>query len=270
MIRRCTLAPTLDTSRRSMNSSKDVRFAGNTGDRSGYRPAPTPLNPSNPAAPNRSMSGSAGYSGYYQEQGSGNFPAGAMPQSTMGYHQSPTDYTQTDTRQAQGFTAGTYNPMMYNVQQAAGAQSTGVYDASSQFSRQPAALHMLPTDVAAPYFQSEPTNAAVPAASAIQQPTASSSTPQGVYQQQGLPSYSSGSMTGMGGPMAATSQPSATTADVSMDEEYPSAGGLDEAYHIVPDCSEGDLPKHPKRCFSRSQRLASQRFRLATVSTSPS
>ncbi|KAH8888759.1 hypothetical protein GQ53DRAFT_783478 [Thozetella sp. PMI_491] len=202
-------------------------YAGNPGERGGYRSTPAPLNTSSAAA-SRSMSSSASYGGYYQEPAGSTFSAGAIPQSTMGYHQSATDYGQADARQTQGFTTSTYNPMMYNVQQAAGTQNATVYDANSQFSRQPAALQMMSTDVAAPYFQSEPTNPAAAAASAIQQSTATSSTSQGVYQQPGLPSYSSGSMATIGA-MAAASQSSAA-ADVSMEEDYPPAGGLDEAY----------------------------------------
>jgi hypothetical protein len=149
-----------------------------------------------------------------------------MPQNAMGYHQAPADYGQADARQTQSF-AGAYNPtaMMYNVQ-GAGAQNPAVYDTSQQFSsRQPAALQMMATDVAAPYFQSEPTSAA--AASAIQ-PQASSSASPSVYQQAGLQSYPAGGMAAMGGMAAAQST---QAADVSMEEqEYPAPGGLDEAY----------------------------------------
>ena len=205
-------------------------FAGGSGERTGYRPTPAPLSASNPGATARTMGGSAGYNAYYQEPSAGTFPAGAMPQNAMGYHQSPSDYGQTDTRQAQGFAAGSYNPMMYNVQQAAGAQSTGVYDANSQFSRQPTAMHMMSTDVGAPYFPNEPASATVPATSAIQQSPASSSTPQTVYQQQAVPSYSNASMTNIG-TMAGASQQGSGAAEVSIEEDYPSsAGGLDEAY----------------------------------------
>ncbi len=206
-------------------------FAGGSGDRTGYRPTPAPLSASNPGATARTMSGSAGYNAYYQESSAGTFPAGAMPQNTMGYHQTPSDYGQTDTRQSQGFTAGSYNPMMYNVQQAAGAQSTGVYDANSQFSRQPTAMHMMSTDVGGPYFPNEPASATVTATSAIQQSPASSSTPQTVYQQQAVPSYSSASMTNIGTMAGGASQQGSGAAEVSIEEDYPSsAGGLDEAY----------------------------------------
>ncbi|KAI1355017.1 hypothetical protein F5Y01DRAFT_222631 [Xylaria sp. FL0043] len=133
-----------------------------------YRPAPLHTDPPGP----RSMAATTSYSGYYQE------PAAAfshaMPQSTIAY---PTDYAQ-DSRQTQGYNA--YNTsMLYNVPQA-GTQGT-VYDTSQQFpSRQAAGLQMMPPDVAAPYFPSEPTNAA--ATAGLQPQTASSSTST-VYQQ---------------------------------------------------------------------------------------
>jgi hypothetical protein len=169
------------------------------------------------------MGGSTGYSGYYQQAQTA-FPTTAMPQGTMSYHHSTADYGQPDSRQTQSF-GGTYNPaMMYNVQQTGGPQSTAVYDASQQFSsRQAAGLPMMATDVTAPYFSSEPTNAAAP--STLQAQTASSSTPQ-VYQQPGLHGYSTGSMATIGG-MATQTTPAA---DVRMEEEYPATAGLDEAY----------------------------------------
>ena len=142
----------------------------------------------------------------------------------MSYHHSAADYGQPDSRQPQSF-GGTYTPaMMYNVQQTAGPQSAAVYDASQQFSsRQAAGLPMMATDVTAPYFSSEPTNAA--ATSNLQAQTASSSTPQ-VYQQPGLHGYSTGSMAAIGGMTSQTTP----AADVRMEEEYPAPGGLDEAY----------------------------------------
>lgn len=196
-------------------------FAGAQGER--YRPAP--LNAS-PSGAGRGMGGSASYSGYYPEPGATAFSASAIPQGAMSYHHSAGDYGQTDTRQTQSFT-GTYNPtaMMYNVQQAAGPQSAAVYDTSQQFSsRQPAGLQMMATDVAAPYFPSEPTNTAT--ASSMQGQTASSNGPQ-VYQQPSLQSYSASSMAALGQMPA---QP-ASTSDVRMDDDYPGAtSGLDQAY----------------------------------------
>lgn len=170
------------------------------------------------------MGGSSTYSGYYQDTSTTGFPTTAMPQGAMSYHHGAADYGQPDSRQTQSF-GGTYNPtMMYNVQQPAGPQSGGVYDASQQFSsRQAAGLPMMATDVTTPYFSSEPTNTA--ATSSLQAQAASSSTPQ-VYQQPGLHGYSTGSMAAIGG-MAAQTTPAA---EVRMEEEYPASGGLDEAY----------------------------------------
>lgn len=171
------------------------------------------------------MSGSASYSTYYQEPAATAFSTTNMSQGPLGYHHSTTDYGQPDTRQTQGF-AGAYNPtaMIYNVPQGTGSQSNAVYDTSQQFSsRQPAALQMMTTDVAAPYFSGEPTNSA--AASAMQAQTGSSGASQ-VYQSAGLQNYSAGGMASMGG-MAAQSS---SGQDVRMDEEYPAAEGLDAAY----------------------------------------
>ncbi|KAK8031507.1 hypothetical protein PG990_001241 [Apiospora arundinis] len=182
-----------------------------------FRPAP--LNTSPSAA--RGMGGTAAYSGYYQE------PAAAfstaMPQNTMPYQ---SEYGQ-DTRQTQNFSA--YNPsLMYNVPQTS-AQNT-VYDTSQQFpSRQPAALQMMPTDVAASYFPSEPTNTG--AAPALQAQAASSST-SGVYQQspadqramlhQQYPS-SIASMSGM-------SQQASAPDQVMEEQDYSNSTEMGEAY----------------------------------------
>ena len=194
-------------------------FPGAQGER--FRPAPLSTSPSGAA---RGMGGSTGYSGYYQDTSATGFPTTAMPQGTMSYHHSTADYGQPDSRQTQSF-GGTYTPaMMYNVQQTGRPQSAAVYDASQQFSsRQAAGLPMMATDVTAPYFSSEPTNAA--ATSSLQAQTASSSTPQ-VYQQPGMHGYSAGSMPAIGG-MTTQSTPAT---DVRMEEEYPAAAGLDEAY----------------------------------------
>jgi hypothetical protein len=148
-----------------------------------------------------------------------------MSQGTMGYHHSTADYGQPDSRQAQSF-GGTYNPaMMYNVQQTGGPQSAAVYDASQQFStRQAAGLPMMGTDVTTPYFSSEPTNAAAP--SSLQSQPASSSTSQ-VYQQPGLHGYAASSIPAIGGGMTTQTAPAT---DVRMEEEYPPAAGLDDAY----------------------------------------
>ncbi|KAK8135810.1 hypothetical protein PG984_003750 [Apiospora sp. TS-2023a] len=181
-----------------------------------YRPAPLNTSPSTA----RGMGGTAAYSGYYQE------PAAAfstaMPQNTMPYQ---SEYGQ-DTRQTQNFSA--YNPsLMYNVPQTS-AQNT-VYDTSQQFpSRQPAALQMMPTDVAASYFPSEPTNAG--AAPALQAQAASSST-SGVYQQSPadqramIHQYPSSiaSMSGM-------SQQASAPDQVMEEQDYSNSTEMGEAY----------------------------------------
>ncbi|KAK3940817.1 hypothetical protein QBC46DRAFT_341173 [Diplogelasinospora grovesii] len=191
-------------------------YANPSGER--YRPASINTSPSGAV---RGMGASAGYSGYYPEPAATGFGPTSMPQGAMGYHPS-TDFGQADARQTQSF-AGSYNPtaMMYNVPQAAGAQSAAVYDTSQQFpSRQPAALQMMTTDVAAPYFSSEPTNTAG---------QATSSSASQVYQQAGLQSYSAGGgMAAMGG--MATQPAAPTQADVSMEEEYPVPADLEQTY----------------------------------------
>ncbi|KAI1429495.1 hypothetical protein F5Y12DRAFT_406696 [Xylaria sp. FL1777] len=214
--------------RHSLHDPNASRRSYGTAGLDRYRPAPLHTDPPGP----RSMAATASYSGYYQE------PAAAfshaMPQSTIAYS---TDYAQ-DSRQTQGY--NTYNTsMLYNVPQA-GTQST-VYDTSQQFpSRQAAGLQMMPADVAAPYFPSEPTNAA--AAAGLQPQTASSST-SAVYQspadQRMLQQTYPGSITSMsgmaqaGGPeqvveeqeygtaaTATTSTAAASAASTAMGEAY--------------------------------------------------
>ena len=188
--------------------------AGATADR--FRP--TSLNASPSAT--RSMGNTASYSGYYQEPASA-FSA-ALPQSTIPYQ---SEYGH-DNRQTQSFNA--YNPsMIYSVPQT-GTQSS-VYDASPQFqSRQPAGLQMMPTDVSAPYFPSEPTNTT--AASSLQPPSGSSSTPS-VYQQTPadqrslLQTYPSG-MTSIGG-MTQTNTPEQVMEE---QQEYSASAEMGEAY----------------------------------------
>lgn len=186
-----------------------------------FRPAPINTSPSGAA---RGIGGSTGYSGYYQDAPGAGFPATAMPQGAMGYHQSSAEYGPPDSRQTQSFGSTYPSAMMYHVQQTGGPQSAAVYDASQQFpSRQAAGLPMMAADVAGPYFSSEPTNAA--AASNLQGQSGSSSAPQ-VYQQSGMHGYSTGGMGAIGG-MAAQTTPAT---DVRMEEEYPAGTGLDEAY----------------------------------------
>ncbi|KAI0199043.1 hypothetical protein F4808DRAFT_433960 [Astrocystis sublimbata] len=122
----------------------------------------------------RSMGSAVSYSGYYQEPGAASFSQ-SIPQSTISY---TPEYAH-DSRQPQGYNA--YNTsIIYNVPQASGQSS--VYDANQQFSsRQGAGLQqIIPSDVAAPYFPGEPSNAA---ATAALQPQAAPSSTTGVYQQ---------------------------------------------------------------------------------------
>ncbi|KAI1433514.1 hypothetical protein GGR50DRAFT_498911 [Xylaria sp. CBS 124048] len=124
--------------------------------------------PQNPRAMNNPPSSS--YNSYYPE--SATAYSQPMTQNTMAY---PPEYGQ-ESRHQHGYPA--YNSMIYNVPQPS-AQSS-VYDTSPQFpSRQPAALHMMPTDVATPFFSNEPTNGA--AAAGLQPQTGTSNTPS-IYQ----------------------------------------------------------------------------------------
>ncbi|KAH8652342.1 hypothetical protein BX600DRAFT_516387 [Xylariales sp. PMI_506] len=180
-----------------------------------YRPAPLNTSP----ASARGMGSSAAYSGYYQES-----PAAfstPIAQSTIPYQ---SEYGQ-DTRQTQNF--GAYNAsMMYNVPQTS-AQNT-VYDAAQQFpSRQPAAMHIMSTEVAAPYFPSEAANTTP--ATGLQGQTASSSA-SAVYQQSPadqramLQTYPSG-MASMSG-MSQTSAPE----QIIEEQEYSASAEMGEAY----------------------------------------
>lgn len=140
-------------------------YSGSSSDR--YRTTPLTHSPST----GREAGGATAYSGYYQEPPS-SFPA-ALPSNNLQYQ---AGFSQ-DQRQQQSF-AG-YNPdIMYNVGQQ--TPQGAVYDSASQFqARQPAAMQML-SDVAAPYFPSEPTN--TPGPPGLQHHASSSSTT--VYQQQ--------------------------------------------------------------------------------------
>ncbi|TRX95315.1 hypothetical protein FHL15_003646 [Xylaria flabelliformis] len=168
--RRQEQASSSSSSRYVMNDPNAARRPYGMAGLDRYRNA-TASSSTSPPAP-RSMGGATSYSGYYQE------PSAAfsqsIPQSTIAYQP---EYAH-DSRQTQGY--GAYNTsMLYNVPQAS-AQSS-VYDTNQQFSsRQSGGLQMMPTDVAAPYFPSEPTNAA--ATAGLQPQTASSSTT-AVYQQ---------------------------------------------------------------------------------------
>jgi hypothetical protein len=201
------------TTRYSVQDPSQQRrgLASSTPDR--YRP--TSLN--TPTSAPRGMGGPGSYSGYYQESAAAF--SGAITQNTMPYQ---SGYGQ-DARQTQSF--GAYNPTMamYDVPQT--ASQSGVYDTAQQFSsRQPTAMQMMSTDVAAPYFSSEPGSTS--ATSALPpQAQASSGAATAVYQQSQLQGYSS-SMSGVGG----IAGPSAS-ADVSMEEqEYSAGGGLEEKW----------------------------------------
>jgi hypothetical protein len=168
-------------------------FAGTHGDR--FRPAPLSTSASGTA---RGIGGSATYNTYYQEATAAVFSASRILQGSIGYHGTPTEYGQADTRQTQSFGGG-YNPtIIYNVPQPAGQQSTAVYDISQQFSsQQPAStLQIMATDVARPYFPDD-TGSTITALS-FQAQTGSSGVSQ-VYQQQTLQSYPTGGMTAIGG-----------------------------------------------------------------------
>ncbi|KAI1339044.1 hypothetical protein F5Y15DRAFT_92026 [Xylariaceae sp. FL0016] len=205
--------PATSNTRYAVHDPNAQRRSYGTGAPERYRPAP--LNTSPSAA--RGMGGTASYSGYYQEPAT-TFST-AMPQSTMTYQPG---YGQ-DNRQTQSFNA--YAPtMIYDVPQT-GAQNT-VYDTNQQFpSRTPAGLQMMPTDVAAPYFPSEPNNA-----TPSMQPQAGSSSSSAVYQQSPadqrtmLQNYSSGiaSMSGM-------AQPSAPE-QVVEEQDYSGSAEMGEAY----------------------------------------
>ncbi|KAI3326624.1 hypothetical protein HD806DRAFT_532257 [Xylariaceae sp. AK1471] len=132
-----------------------------------YLPAPLTTSPS--AA--RGMGDATSYSGYYQDLAAAFLRT--TPQTTIAYQPEHRQYG----RQTQGYRA--YNTSMpYNVPQA-GTQCA-VYDTSQQHPpRQSASLQMMPADVTARYFPSEPTNAA--AAAGLQPQTGSSNT-SAVYQ----------------------------------------------------------------------------------------
>lgn len=182
-----------------------------------YRPAP--LNTSPTAA--RGLGGAAAYSTSYYQEPAATFPT-AIQQNAIPYQ---SEYGQ-DTRQTPSF--GTYNPpMMYSVPQA--SAQNAVYDTSQQFpSRQPAGLQIMQTDVATPYFPSEPTNTAT--ASSLQ-PHAGPSSTSAVYQQSPagqrtmLQNYSSGMA-----PMSGMAQPGSTPDQAMEEQDYPQTTEMGEAY----------------------------------------
>ncbi|KAK2667802.1 hypothetical protein RAB80_016993 [Fusarium oxysporum f. sp. vasinfectum] len=110
---------------------------------------------------------------------------------------------------------------MYNVGQPS-TQKT-VYDAQQFSSRQPAAMQMMPPDIASRYFGSETGASAGPSP---QQPAQGSSGSANVYQQSNAMNYVSNSMS------SESAMPQATnTADVSMTEDHDYAeGALEEKW----------------------------------------
>ncbi|RDW89379.1 hypothetical protein BP6252_01411 [Coleophoma cylindrospora] len=189
-------------------------FSSSTAER--YRPAP--LNTSPSAA--RGAGGATAYSGYYQEPAP-TFPA-ALPPNNLQYQQG---YPQ-DQRQQQNF-AG-YNPdLMYNVTQQA-TQST-TYDTNQQFqARQPAAMQML-SDVAAPYFPSDPSTAAAPPG--LQHHASSSSSTVYPQQQQQQQQHQSPAQQGYSGTMTMGGIPH-TAPDIMDQSQYEAQGpGMEEAYN---------------------------------------
>ncbi|KAF5693929.1 hypothetical protein FDENT_1621 [Fusarium denticulatum] len=127
-----------------------------------------------------------------------------------------------DSRQTQGFGGySTAATMMYNVGQPS-TQNT-VYDAQQFSSRQPAAMQLMPPDVASSYFGSETGASAGPS---LQQPAQGSSGSANVYQQSNAMNYASNSMSSV------SAMPQATnTADVSMTDDHDYAeGALEEKW----------------------------------------
>lgn len=173
-----------------------------------------------PPSQGRGMAGAAGYSAYnYPEQVTGSF---ATPMSADSMQYQSAGYGQ-DGRQQQVLSA--YDTMpMGGYGNLAGATGS-VYDAQTQFQRQPAAAPILPTDVPASYFPNGPGGtAATPNMSHAQ---SASATPTGYQSSSQIPqNYSTNNMSGVGG-MSQT----AASADVSMEEnEYPVPGGLEEKW----------------------------------------
>ncbi|TVY81475.1 hypothetical protein LSUE1_G003210 [Lachnellula suecica] len=183
-----------------------------------YRTAPLTSSPTTARAPGAAAAYPAGY---YQEP-QATFPT-AIPSNPLQYQ---AGYPQ-DQRQQQSFT--NYNQdLMYNVPQQ--TPQTNVYDSSHQFqARQPAAMHLL-SDVAAPYFPSEPTSA--PAPPSLQHDASSGSS--AVYQQHQQSPENRAPMLqqGYSGAMAMGGmvQPAA---DVLDEEEFQVQGGTMEAAYTA-------------------------------------
>ncbi|EWZ77659.1 hypothetical protein FOWG_17953 [Fusarium oxysporum f. sp. lycopersici MN25] len=157
------------------------------------------------------------YSGYYSGP-SASFSTANMLGTATAYGP---EYGH-DSRQAQGFGGySTAATMMYNV----GPPSTQntVYDAQQFSSRQPAAMQMVPPDVASSYFESETGASAGPS---LQQPAQGSSESANVYQQSNAMNDASNSM------YIVRAMPQATNpADVSMTDDHDYAeGALEEKW----------------------------------------
>ncbi|RYC80873.1 hypothetical protein BFJ63_vAg16236 [Fusarium oxysporum f. sp. narcissi] len=157
------------------------------------------------------------YSGYYSGP-SASFSTANMLGTATAYGP---EYGH-DSRQAQGFGGySTAATMMYNV----GPPSTQntVYDAQQFSSRQPAAMQMVPPDVASSYFGSETGASAGPS---LQQPAQGSSGSANVYQQSNAMNDSSNSMYSVRAMPQATS-----TADVSITDDHDyGEGALEEKW----------------------------------------
>ncbi|KAH7172691.1 hypothetical protein DER46DRAFT_497104 [Fusarium sp. MPI-SDFR-AT-0072] len=199
--------------RYSLNDPSQQRrsLAGISNDR--YRPASL----AGPSSSGRGMGAPGNYSSYYSEP-SAPFSTANMPGTAIAYG---SEYGH-DSRQTQGFGGySTAATMMYNVGQPS-TQNT-VYDAQQFSSRQPAAMQMMPPDVASSYFGSETGASAGPS---LQQPAQGSSGSANVYQQSNAMNYASNSMSSV------STMPQATnTADVSMTDDHDYAeGALEEKW----------------------------------------
>ncbi|KAG4264207.1 hypothetical protein BFJ72_g15304 [Fusarium proliferatum] len=199
--------------RYSLNDPSQQRrsLAGISNDR--YSPASL----AGPSSSGRGMGAPGNHSNYYPEP-SASFSTANMPGKAIAY--SP-EYGH-DSRQTQGFGGySTATTMMYNVGQTI-AQIT-VYDAQQSSSRQPAAMQMMPPDVASSYFESETGASAGPS---LQQPAQGSSGSANSYQQSNAMNYASNSMSSV------SAMPQATnTADVSMTDDHDYAeGALEEKW----------------------------------------
>ncbi|EXM14906.1 hypothetical protein V3481_019500 [Fusarium oxysporum f. sp. vasinfectum] len=199
--------------RYSLNDPSQQRrsLAGISNDR--YRPASL----AGPSSSGRGMGAHGNYNSYYSEP-SASFSTANMPGTAIAYG---SEYGH-DSRRTQGF--GDYSTAataIYNVGQPS-TQKT-VYDAQQFSSRQPAAMQMMPPDIASRYFGSETGASAGPSP---QQPAQGSSGSANVYQPSNAMNYVSNSMS------SESAMPQATnTADVSMTEDHDYAeGALEEKW----------------------------------------